>query len=146
MSGMLLPETPPGVTAVLAVDFYADSAHAGPPQSAPAEAVDGGWDADTLTVPPGRWYGLVRARKGTVATAAARKRGRRLFGRDRGGRFRTHGRNSHATVRGTRWSIEDTCKGTVTRVSEGAVAVRDFAKRKTVLVKAGKSYLARPRR
>ncbi len=81
-----------------------------------------------------------------MATAAGRKRGRRLFGRDRGGRFRTHGRNSHATVRGTRWSVEDTCKGTVTKVTEGAVVVRDFAKKKNVLVKAGKSYLARPRR
>ena len=87
-----------------------------------------------------------RARKGTVASAAGRKRGKRLFGRDRGGRFRTHGRNSHATVRGTRWSVEDTCKGTVTKVTEGAVVVRDFAKKKNVLVKAGKSYLARPRR
>ncbi|HEX5910605.1 MAG TPA: hypothetical protein VFY44_08940 [Thermoleophilaceae bacterium] len=87
-----------------------------------------------------------RARKGTAATTARRKRGKRLFGRDRGGRFRTHGRNSHATVRGTRWSVEDTCKGTITRVSEGAVVVRDFAKRKSVLVKAGKRYIARPRR
>ena len=86
-----------------------------------------------------------RARKG-AATTSARKRGRRLFGRDRGGRFRTHGRNSHATVRGTRWSVEDTCRGTITRVTEGAVVVRDFAKRKNVLVKAGKSYVARPRR
>ena len=75
----------------------------------------------------------------------APRQGRRLFGRDRGGRFRTHGRNSHATVRGTRWMVEDRCNGTLTRVSEGAVVVRDFAKKKRVLVKAGHSYLARPR-
>ncbi len=89
------------------------------------------------------------ARKsGAVATTAARRKpsGRRLFGRDRGGRFRTHGRNSHATVRGTRWMVADTCAGTLTRVTEGAVVVKDFAKKKRVLVKAGGRYLARPRR
>src|SRR3712207_6890811 len=37
---------------------------------------------------------------------------RRLWGRDKGGRFRTHGKNSHATVRGTRWLVEDRCDGT----------------------------------
>ena len=49
-------------------------------------------------------------------------------------------------MRGTRWSVEDTCKGTLTRVTEGAVVVRDIVKRKRMLVKAGESYLARPRR
>ena len=88
------------------------------------------------------------ARKsGKLATTAGRRKpqGRRLFGTDRGGRFRTHGRNSHATVRGTRWMIADTCAGTLTRVTEGAVEVKDFAKKKRVLVKAGGRYLARPR-
>jgi hypothetical protein len=45
------------------------------------------------------------------ATGAAYKR-RRLFGNAHG-RFRTRGRNSSATVRGTVWSTEDGCKGTV---------------------------------
>ena len=44
---------------------------------------------------------------------------RRLWGRDRGGRYRTYGRHSHATVRGTRWLTEDRCLGTYTRVTEG---------------------------
>jgi hypothetical protein len=35
---------------------------------------------------------------------------------------------------------------TLTRVASGVVSVRDFAKRKTVRVKAGKKYLARARR
>jgi hypothetical protein len=81
----------------------------------------------------------------TVATAARRKRAPRLWGRDHGGRFRTHGRNSHATVRGTRWVVIETCKGTLTRVSKGAVVVTDTVRRKRVLVKAGGHHLARPR-
>ena len=35
--------------------------------------------------------------------------------------YRSHGRHSHATVRGTRWLTEDRCDGTLTRVTEGAV-------------------------
>lgn len=87
------------------------------------------------------------ARRSTTAGASALRRIRRLWGRDRGGRFRTYGRHSHATVRGTRWLTEDRCRGTHTRVSEGAVVVRDVARGPTVVVRAGRSYLARrPRR
>jgi streptogramin lyase len=86
-----------------------------------------------------------RGREGE-ASAAAVRRVRRLWGRDRGGRFRTHGRHSHATVRGTRWLTEDRCGGTFTRVTEGSVVVRDLARRRSVIVRAGRSYLARPRR
>jgi hypothetical protein len=45
--------------------------------------------------------------------SAARSHGRRLFGRAHG-HFRTRGRSSSATVRGTEWLTEDTCSGTVT--------------------------------
>jgi hypothetical protein len=80
------------------------------------------------------------------ATAAARKvRSRRLWGSGTG-RFRTRGRNSSATVRGTTWLQKDTCSTTTTTVKEGVVTVRDFAKRKTVRVKAGKRYVARARK
>ena len=44
---------------------------------------------------------------------------RRLWGSDSGGRFRTYGRHSQATVRGTRWLTEDRCDGTLTRVTAG---------------------------
>jgi hypothetical protein len=81
-----------------------------------------------------------------VATGSAVRRLRRLWGRDRGGRFRTFGRQSQATVRGTRWLTEDRCDGTLTRVASGAVAVFDRSRRKTVIVRAGRSYLARARR
>jgi hypothetical protein len=88
------------------------------------------------------------AQGSTLATASRTRRrtGRRLWGRDRGGRFRTRGRNSHATVRGTRWLVADRCNGTLTRVTQGSVIVRDTARNKRVLVKAGERYLARPRR
>ena len=88
-----------------------------------------------------------RSAEGSAAAVAARRRaGRRLWGRDRGGRFRTHGRNSHATVRGTRWLVADGCEGTLTRVTSGSVVVRDTVRRKRVIVRAGARYLARSRR
>jgi streptogramin lyase len=84
-----------------------------------------------------------RARGGSIASASRSRRVRKLWGRDRGGRFRTHGRHSQATVRGTRWLTVDRCDGTLTRVTNGAVSVRDFRRHRTVLVRAGHSYLAR---
>jgi virginiamycin B lyase len=87
------------------------------------------------------------ARGGSLAGASMVARVRRLWGRDGGGRFRTFGRHSHATVRGTRWLTVDRCSGTFTRVTQGAVVVRDTVRRRSVLVRAGHSYLARrPRR
>jgi hypothetical protein len=71
---------------------------------------------------------------------------RRLWGRDSGGRFRTHGRHSQATVRGTRWVTVDRCDGTLTRVTEGSVVVRDFARRRSAVIRAGRSYLAKSHR
>ena len=68
---------------------------------------------------------------------------RRLFGRDKGGRFRTYGRNSVATVRGTSWVTTDICAGTRTTVTSGAVSVRARGRAKAVLVRAGHSFLAR---
>jgi len=70
---------------------------------------------------------------------------RRLWGKDKHSRFRTHGRDSVATVRGTRWVTTDRCDGTLTKVTEGAVMVRDLRKKRRILVKAGRSYLARHR-
>jgi hypothetical protein len=68
---------------------------------------------------------------------------------DHGGRFRTRGRYSAATVRGTIWDTVDRCDGTLTVVKRGSVGVLDFARRKTITVRAGHSYLAKalqPRR
>ena len=87
------------------------------------------------------------ARRGGARRASASKtrRVRRLWGRDSGGKYRSHGRNSHATVRGTRWLTEDRCDGTFTRVTHGAVLVRDYKRHRSVLVRAGHSYLAKAR-
>jgi hypothetical protein len=89
-----------------------------------------------------------RARGRAVALASGRRgrRVRRLWSRDRGGRFRTQGRNSIATARGTAWLTVDRCDGTLTRVTEGAVEVRDRRRKRTVLVRKGREYLARARR
>jgi hypothetical protein len=84
-------------------------------------------------------------RRGKRATAAASIR-RRLRSRTRGGNYRTRARGSAGTARGTNWDTFDRCDGTLTRVREGKVSVRDFRRRKTVVVRAGRSYLARVRR
>jgi hypothetical protein len=81
-----------------------------------------------------------------AAAASARRPPRALWGRDDHGRFRTRGSNSVATVRGTAWYVEDRCDGTLTRVSKGSVSVHDLRRQRTVIVNAGKSYLARSAR
>jgi hypothetical protein len=80
------------------------------------------------------------------ASTSRRPKTRRLWGSGRG-RFRTRGRYSSATVSGTEWLVKDSCKGTLTRVEEGVVSVRDRVRDRTVTVEAGERYLARrPRR
>jgi hypothetical protein len=66
-----------------------------------------------------------------------------LRARDNRGHFRTRGRYSAATVRGTVWDTIDRCDGTLTVVHRGTVLVTDFARRVTVSVHAGHSYLAK---
>lgn len=77
-----------------------------------------------------------------------RKRGKRvrgLWGKDDGGRYRTHGHDSSATVRGTEWLVADHCGGTLTKVREGEVVVRDRHTGRKVVVRAGESHFS-PRR
>jgi len=59
------------------------------------------------------------------------------------GKFRTTGRYSSATVRGTAWTIADKCDGTLTHVIRDTVLVDDFVRHKTILLHAGQSYLAK---
>jgi hypothetical protein len=80
-----------------------------------------------------------------ASIAKKKKKKRRLWG-DGKGRFRTKGSFSSATVRGTKWLVEDRCTSTLTRVKRGKVTVRDFVKRKTVIVRAGKRYTAHKKR
>jgi hypothetical protein len=82
-----------------------------------------------------------------AATIARKRRPRRaLWGNVRHGNFRTRGGDSVATVRGTVWYVEDRCDGTLTRVRHGSVRVRDLRRHRTVVVRAGHSYLARAKR
>ena len=53
----------------------------------------------------------------------------KLWGNGKG-RFRTNGKYSAATVRGTIWLTEDRCDGTLTTVKRGTVSVRDLRRRR----------------
>lgn len=67
---------------------------------------------------------------------------RRLFGKGKG-KFRTRGQYASSAIRGTAWLIADRCDGTYVKTRQGVVSVFDRVLQKTVLVKAGQSYLAR---
>ena len=86
---------------------------------------------------------LASCRGGGRSAVATKKKQRHLWG-DGKGSFRTAGKYSSATVRGTKWLVKDSCAGTLTRVVRGTVTVRDKVRAKTVTVRAGKSYLAKP--
>jgi FG-GAP-like repeat len=84
--------------------------------------------------------------KGKKASAAAKKKkSRRLWGSGHG-RFTTKGSYSAATVRGTKWLVQDTCTSTTTKVAAGVVAVRDLVRHKTIVVRKGKRYVAHRKR
>ena len=76
---------------------------------------------------PARRAASPAAARATRRRLRARPRGRRpaarvvrrLWGKDRHARFRTHGRDSVATVRGTEWVTTDRCDGTLTKVAHG---------------------------
>jgi hypothetical protein len=82
-----------------------------------------------------------------ASSAAAKKKPhtRKLWGSGKGS-FRVSGQYSSATVRGTKWLVQDSCAGTLTKVVRGVVSVRDAVRHKTIVLRAGKKYLAKPRR
>jgi hypothetical protein len=88
---------------------------------------------------------MARAAVAPIAKSKPRTSGG-LWAQDDHGRFRSRGRNSAATVRGTEWITTETCAGTVTKVVKGAVDVFDRHTKHTVRVRAGHSYLARDAR
>ena len=63
----------------------------------------------------------------SIRALAKKRPTRRLWGSGKG-RYRTRGRYSSATVRGTKWLTEDLCDGTRTTVVEGTVVVHDFVR------------------
>ncbi len=84
-----------------------------------------------------------RAHRGRAITFRRQGPKRQLWASDKGGRFKTSSKGSVATVRGTSWYTADRCDGTLTKVSEGAVMVRERGTGRQKLLKAGQSFLAR---
>jgi hypothetical protein len=90
----------------------------------------------------------VPASKGAIAAStafAAKKKHHSLWVNGKGN-FKTRGKRASAIIRGTQWLTEETDAGTKVSVQRGEVAVRDFANHKTVVVKSGQSYTAKPRK
>ena len=87
-----------------------------------------------------------KGKKSGVSATASRKLSKKTIRRLRSkakGRYRTRGRRSAATVRGTTWTVADRCDGTLTKVKRGKVSVRDFRAKRTIILKRGKRYLAK---
>lgn len=76
---------------------------------------------------------------GSRATTRAKsgKKPRRWLWGSGTGAFATDGRYASASVRGTRWYVEDRCDGTIVRVVQGRVAVRDEVRGGTTVLRAG---------
>jgi hypothetical protein len=83
--------------------------------------------------------------KGGKASIAARKVANKVLGLLKStdqGRFSTRGDYSAATVRGTQYSVQNTCAGTLTTVQRGSVVVNYFRRHQNVVVTTGHAFLA----
>jgi hypothetical protein len=107
------------------------------------------YDGDFTVLQPGpRSLGELKLKGGnfldcvsSFRALAKKKPLRRLWGSGKG-HFRTRGRYSSATVRGTKWLTEDLCDSTRITVVQGVVLVHDFVRNVDVSVPAGHSYRA----
>jgi hypothetical protein len=95
----------------------------------------------TMVLTGGNFRACGRA-AAVVRAAKSKKLVRRLWGSG-SGKFATKGRFASATIRGTIWDMQDRCDGTLTVVKQGSVVVRDLKKKRSVVVKNGRSYLAK---
>ena len=84
-----------------------------------------------------------RHKAGDASAATASSRTLQLLHASAHGKFRTAGRYSAATVLGTKWTIADRCDGTLVHDITDSVVVNDFVHRKTIVLHAGQSYLAK---
>jgi hypothetical protein len=105
-------------------------------------ATDRGRSIVELRLARGNFAACPRRKTRSASQAAPTATVRQIWGNAKG-RFRTRGRYSVATVRGTNWLTADRCDGTLTRVRQGVVQVSD-PPGKLVTVRADGSYLARP--
>ena len=64
----------------------------------------------------------------------------------RQGQVPDRGQYSAATVRGTKWLVQDRLPLHADAGHAGLVTVRDEVKKRTIVLRKGKSYTARPRR
>jgi hypothetical protein len=85
--------------------------------------------------------GTVSVGSRNVASAARKRHGAKLWVNGKGN-FQTRGNRASASVLGTYWLTEETTRGTRISVKRGLIAVRDFARKKTVLVGKGQTYTA----
>lgn len=121
-----------------------------PDRQAYGEFQSGVFHGGAFTVHQGKGDSLVELRltgdapesAGEARVSLASKR-RRIWGSARG-KFRTSGRHGAATVRGTRWLVEDRSSGTFIKVTEGSVLAEAFARDQRRVLHAGESFLARP--
>jgi hypothetical protein len=104
----------------------------------------------TLTIVEGAFpgapsYALCKTHKAGQASAAAlSSRTLQFLHASAHGKFRTTGRYSAATVRGTKWTIADRCDGTLTRDGSGSLLIRDLAHPRLIVLHGGQSYFAKP--
>ena len=93
-------------------------------------------------------FASCKTKKGKARHGRAERRRRSscCTASDNHGKFRTKGRYAAATVRGTMWTVADRCDGTLTHVIKDSVTVTDFVRHKTIILRAGQSYLAKARK
>jgi hypothetical protein len=72
-----------------------------------------------------------------------RKKKRRVWVSEKGGKWRSSTGSTSASAVGTVWSTTLLCEGTRITVVEGVVRVRDKQRRRNRLVRAGESFLVR---
>jgi hypothetical protein len=83
---------------------------------------------------------------GEASAAALSSKTLQLLHASAKGKFTTKGKYGSATVRGTKWTTADRCDGTLIRDLTDSVAVTDFVRHKTIVLHAGQSYLAKPKK
>jgi Ca2+-binding RTX toxin-like protein len=102
------------------------------------------WLAGRLPQCGGSSSRLTTARRTTRKLRFAGAKHRRGKARQGGDEDHVRGEYSDGSSKGTEWITEDRCDGTLTTVISGTVRVRDFGRAKTVTVRAGHKYLAKP--
>jgi virginiamycin B lyase len=108
-------------------------------------AADGG--VAQLSLAGGSFKRCGRAARSGAETSAKKKSSKsvRHLWASGDGPFRTKGRFASATIRGTTWNTDDRCDGTLVKVTVGAVTVRDLVRKKSLVVRARRQYLAKAR-